>query len=267
MFHELIKILRSGRLDQSVASEVHTMLGLCEQAVKEAGEVLFGAPLDEPQRQAFYARDREINGLQQRIRRELVSQLALSSTMQQARLLVISGLIKDIERIGDHAKNLLEAAAMLNGPLPSDPLCRELAELRAGVEQTMGQVRAVLDRDVDVRGGDAARFQQVLQHGRDRRAGPCRALLHPVAGIGVRGRGAELAARQPRQNVAGIGRVGDHLVADAHMAGRRIIRAGARFQRQRGGACGDRRGQLTLLPRDGRIEQKFRATGARKPGR
>ncbi|MDH5671606.1 MAG: hypothetical protein OEZ06_05615 [Myxococcales bacterium] len=161
MFHELIKILRSGRLDQSVASEVHTMLGLCEQAVKEAGEVLFGAPLDEPQRQAFYARDREINGLQQRIRRELVSQLALSSTMQQARLLVISGLIKDIERIGDHAKNLLEAAAMLNGPLPSDPLCRELAELRAGVEQTMGQVRAVLD------GCDRERAEELCQQGHE----------------------------------------------------------------------------------------------------
>jgi len=145
MLKQLLNILRSEHLDQSVAADLRSMLGLSEAAVRQASAVLFGSTLSSPEQSAFYGRDQRINHLQQGVRKALVSQLPFSSTMQQARLLVLNGLIKDVERIGDEAKNLLEAAEMLPGPLPDDELTAELQAIRNSIDGTLGEVCAVLE--------------------------------------------------------------------------------------------------------------------------
>lgn len=145
MLKTLRTLLRSQDPDHQVAAELAEMMSLVGKLVGEAGDVFWGAPCSDEQRSAFYARDRRVNALHQSIRKRMVGRLALAATMQHARLLVLMGLIKDIERLGDYAKNLLEAAAMLEEPLPDNDVCTELRAIREDVENVLSETHRVLE--------------------------------------------------------------------------------------------------------------------------
>jgi phosphate uptake regulator len=70
-------------------------------------------------------------------------------------------LVKDVERLGDYAKNLSEAGELHPDPLPDDEIVGELREIRAGVEAAFAvtaEVFAKSDRD---------RAMALIREGRD----------------------------------------------------------------------------------------------------
>ncbi len=141
---ELLDVFRSEDPDAVVRDDVVEMLELAHQLVTSSGARFFSvsAVADKDE---FYAKDQRINALQQRIRKHLVGRLELSTATERARFLVTYGLIKDIERLGDYAKNLLETAEMLEGSLEGTAEGAVLRSIALDVEEALSRTRRAFE--------------------------------------------------------------------------------------------------------------------------
>ena len=100
-----------------------------------AGEILFGEERQKSQRDQLYEWDGEVNTLEQEIRRRVITHLAVpgNSADLPYSLLMIS-LVKDVERLGDYAKNLSEIVDIRTESLPRGEVLTELMTIRERVE-------------------------------------------------------------------------------------------------------------------------------------
>lgn len=108
------------------------MIDLTGESVREAGLAFFSAdPLDADLETAIRKRDIKVNKLQRKIRREVVAHLSLDPMRSDVPYcLLVMSLVKDVERLGDYAKNLAGIRSLHPDPLPDDELVRELDGIR-----------------------------------------------------------------------------------------------------------------------------------------
>jgi phosphate uptake regulator len=78
------------------------------------------------------ATDHRVNEAEREIRRELVVHASVHGAIDTPAILVYMSIVKDIERIGDYAKNLFDLAAD-GARLDEGPLAEEVARLSAEV--------------------------------------------------------------------------------------------------------------------------------------
>jgi phosphate uptake regulator len=70
-------------------------------------------------------------------------------------------LVKDVERIGDYAKNLSEIADFHTGPPPEGAIEQELRDIRAGVEAVLAETAEVFEKS------DTGRAVQLIRTAKD----------------------------------------------------------------------------------------------------
>jgi phosphate uptake regulator len=134
VFRELIDIF-SGNHPLKAASDTFT--AMAEQArdmFLEASAVYWGHPQTAAERTQLYERDVDLNKKQRAIRKRVVAQLAGIVPENVPYGLLLMSLVKDVERIGDYAKNLTELAQWCPDPLPEDENTAELKEITHAVE-------------------------------------------------------------------------------------------------------------------------------------
>jgi len=152
MLRELLSILRSNDPLGSMGADFARMLQITCDMTMSAGEMYFGqtSPTSDL-RTRIYKQDVEVNKLERSVRKRVVAHLSLhANRMDLPYCLFLVGLVKDVERIGDYAKNISEVSDFYQGPLPDDPLVNELREIRNGVEemfQSASQIFSTEDRE------------------------------------------------------------------------------------------------------------------------
>lgn len=151
MLQELLHIFRPGNPLSDMADRFAKMLGFACEITLTAGTYFDGHRLSPSERTAIYARDVKINKLERKIRKRVVTHLSLAANRPSLPycLLLIS-LVKDVERLGDYAKNLGELADLYQGELPDDEIMAELQDVRAGVERAFrsaGEIFKASDRE------------------------------------------------------------------------------------------------------------------------
>ncbi|MBI1357176.1 MAG: hypothetical protein GC160_22785 [Acidobacteria bacterium] len=174
MLRELIALFRSGSADQHIADELNRMIDESAELVRLAGDLCFQRSTEAPSLADIKQRDKVINKLQRRLRREAFGDLlgdprrfGLPFTLS------VMNVVKDVERIGDYAKELAEVAE-LAGSAPATrapidrllPLVQQVERLLAAVGPTMketDQLKAVhlIDRGKDIR-RELAKVQKAL---------------------------------------------------------------------------------------------------------
>lgn len=139
------------------------MIDLTGESVREAGEAFFGpGPLDEALEHSIRRRDIQVNKLQRKIRRQVVGHLSLERTGSDVPYcLLVMSLVKDVERLGDYAKNLAGIRSLHPDPLPDDDLVRELADVRDWVAADYKILSEVIDTH------DEARARKLVIEGRN----------------------------------------------------------------------------------------------------
>jgi phosphate uptake regulator len=70
-------------------------------------------------------------------------------------------LVKDVERIGDYAKNLSEVRDYHPAALPEDDIAGEMREIRLGIEQAFAEISSVFEVS------DHERAVELIREGRD----------------------------------------------------------------------------------------------------
>jgi len=174
MLKELFSLFRSDDAIARMGRDFSDMLALAHGLTIAAGRVLFEdgseADVSEISRQ-----DVQINKLERQIRKQVITHLTLSNKPTDVPFsLLLMSLVKDVERLGDYAKNLAEIHDQGGGRIPNDQHGTELGQIRGAVERTFGVVSEVF------RTSDSEAAIELIQEGRDvnRR---CDALIRSVA--------------------------------------------------------------------------------------
>ena len=176
MFKELLTIFRSEETLKSVGDNFSEMLQQCLELVRRGGVVFFRhAKITADEHEDIRKQDVRVNKLERRIRKQVLVHLSVDAAGPDLPycLLMIS-LVKDVERIGDLAKDLVNVVALTADPLPDDELVHQLDEIRAQAE---GDFQIACDV---IQSADRARAVTLIREGRavvER----CDALIHNIA--------------------------------------------------------------------------------------
>jgi len=147
----------SERLD-SVEEKVQAMFGHDRREFDLAVAALLGDAVANDVRGELRAMDQQVNQLEREIRRELLVHASVFGGIDSPTVLVYMSIVKDIERVGDYAKNLLDIAvdgARL-GELPDAAEWRRVA---ADVAQMIDDTGAAF------RTRDGGRCRALRMHG------------------------------------------------------------------------------------------------------
>ena len=175
MLRELLSIFKTSNPLQAMGENFARMLRVTNEMTLAAGEIFFEMKVTPDDRTAIYERDVKVNQLQRTIRKQVVSHLSMTGNRSDVPYSVLlTSLIKDVERLGDYAKNLCEVVDIQEEALPDDEIVRELREIRRRVEaafQVASEVFSTSDRE---------RAVQLIQRGRDV-AHRCDALISRIS--------------------------------------------------------------------------------------
>jgi phosphate uptake regulator len=135
VLRELISIFQDKDPLAEAGESFARMLRLTQEMNFAAGEIFFGERREKTQRERIYERDTEVNALEQKIRRWVMTHLSVpGSNADLPYSLLLISLVKDVERLGDYAKNLSEIVDIRPDPLPDGPALVELMMIRRRVE-------------------------------------------------------------------------------------------------------------------------------------
>ena len=182
MFEELIKIF-SGNHPLTVAGEqFEKMLELVRGMIEKASGAYWGHHLTQAEQRGIYDTDVEVNRLQRAVRKQVILHLsAPERTTDVPYGLLLMSLVKDAERLGDYAKNLLEVHDLTQqgaGDLPNDELTARLRKIASFVEKLSRESSTVYSS------ADKTRAQELATEGRQVSAA-CEALIKDVARSGL----------------------------------------------------------------------------------
>lgn len=99
----------------------------------------------------IYKTDKEINQLEQEVRRKVMTHLAVSGTSGLGLSLTLVSIISDIERIGDYTKNIYELATVHPTRLKAGKWEDDLQHMESVVSQRLGDLMAAFkesDKDL-----------------------------------------------------------------------------------------------------------------------
>ncbi len=101
---------RSGARIEAIETKVKKMLERDRREVDLAMSVLLGDVAPESANDELRSTDRKVNAAEREIRRRLVVHTSVFGTIEIPSVLLYMSIVKDIERVGDYAKNLIDLA-------------------------------------------------------------------------------------------------------------------------------------------------------------
>ncbi len=162
MLKELLSIFRAGEPLAEMGDNFSKMLGITYDMTIQAGEVYFSESLQADARTAVYKSDVKVNKLERKIRKQVIAHMSLTSEKASIPYnLLLMSLVKDVERIGDYAKNLSEARDYHPDALPDDQIMHEMREIAGEIERGFAEIGDVF------RDSDHERAVELIREGRD----------------------------------------------------------------------------------------------------
>ena len=175
MFRELISIFRGDNPLGRMGDNFTKMLSLTRDQTVRAGQIFFSKPASPEERTQIYKQDVKVNKLERKIRKQVIAHLSIAGNSADVPYsLLLMSLVKDVERIGDYAKNLAETLDVSGAILPDDDTVAELREIRNGIEGTFEAVAEVFAQS------DEEEAVALIRQGRDM-SHRCDALIDRIA--------------------------------------------------------------------------------------
>jgi phosphate uptake regulator len=143
---------------EGIESKVQTMLAHDKYEFELAMAALMGDRVAAEVNDDLRATDQKVNRLEREIRRELMVHSSVVGGIDTSAVLVYMSIVKDIERIGDYAKNLLDLArdgANFSQVPDRDEWRRFASEIS----------RYIVEAGAAFRARDAGRCRTLIAHG------------------------------------------------------------------------------------------------------
>jgi phosphate uptake regulator len=127
------------------------MMQSARQNYEDAMDAVFGGGTSKSTKKGLKKTDREINLAQQQVRRDLMVHASVNPTVDLAETLAYMSIVKDVERVGDYAKNLYDLAKY-----GADFTAAEDVEYLAGYRDRVGQLMCDAIEVFETHDADAA---------------------------------------------------------------------------------------------------------------
>lgn len=154
MLRALINMFRSDDPLSAMGNDFIRMMRVTHQMTVTAGDVYFSGQADPRTRASLYEIDIEVNRLERSVRKRLVAHLSIPGNERDVpHCLALMSLVKDVERLGDYAKNLAETIDLHPGRLPEGEIVTELGGIRRSTEDSFDRsagVFAEFDREAAI---------------------------------------------------------------------------------------------------------------------
>jgi phosphate transport system protein len=161
MLRELLSILRSGEPQTPLGDSFMKMVELASDLTIRAGKIYFLETTDPHELLEVRRQDTKVNKLQRKIRKRVVTHVSASGkTPDLPYCLLLMSLVKDVERIGDYAKELSVIPQFAAPSFSDHEIVQELRLIRVGVEEMMADLRNVLSTY------DNEQAVRMIRHGR-----------------------------------------------------------------------------------------------------
>jgi len=148
MLRELLNALKKTDPLGRMIGEVGQMLRAGRWMFGKSSQVLLRTARWEAVADELYARDRQINRTEQKVREEIITHLSLGNQADLCACLVLMSVVKDAERIGDYCKNIFEVGKLFDREYTCPQFARPLEEVREAVEPLFLQTaKAFIDAD------------------------------------------------------------------------------------------------------------------------
>ncbi len=171
IFADLLGTLRNRELEEHLAADLQVMMEQATALVVEGGSHYWGKAMSPEDRLRLYGKAEVVADTHRAIRNLLVVHSPLPTSTDRAHFLGMINLIREVERLVERAKNLVELTRMVPAPLPDDDVVREFRQIRRGIEEQLREVCAVVQNNdvrqaqlVETRGREAiARLDLVVE--------------------------------------------------------------------------------------------------------
>ena len=161
MLKELLNLFRSEDALARMGQDFSAMLALSYGLTLDAGRILFKEASEGHHRAELSKRDVQINKVEREIRKQVITHLTLNKDPGDVPYcLLLMSIVKDVERLGDYAKNLAEIRDEGGATIPDDANGIELRGIRSAAESTFGAVSEVFTNS------DSKRARLLIQEGR-----------------------------------------------------------------------------------------------------
>lgn len=181
MFKQILEALTGQHPMQAASDRFNEMLRLSLEMVSEANAVYWGRVLTPVERTALYDKDVRVNKLQRKIRKNIIGNLSSPVPSDVPFALLMMSLVKDVERIGDYCKNLVEVPQLCGSDtegvahvLPDDAVAAELKQIAQAIEKLAREAGGVYEV------GNQERARELTLEGRDS-AKRCDKLIAQIA--------------------------------------------------------------------------------------
>jgi len=96
----------------------------------------------------IYDIDKKVNELQKNIRKRVVEHLTIQPSVDVSTSLLLMSVVKDAERLGDYAKNLLQVIKLIDNPIDKDKYVNMFNNIEGEILELFKQTKkAFIDSD------------------------------------------------------------------------------------------------------------------------
>ncbi len=135
-FKELISIWKGKDLLNKMYEELIEMLENTEEMFVSVTDLLMENKFSKESSANLFRVDIKVNKTERRIRKQIVEHLTVGGGTDVPACLVLMSVAKDVERIGDFCKNLLEVSEMLGNKLENDNYSQFFKDLIQELQET-----------------------------------------------------------------------------------------------------------------------------------
>lgn len=141
MFKELLELWsdETSFLDE-IMRDFEEMIRLAHRMYDQVTNALFENQTMEGLKKEIYTSDGQLNADEQSIRRKIFTQLSAKSDEPIASCLILMSISKDVERLGDYAKNILEVFEVKSKLEHTEPYFGRLLTLKKEISTMFDEV-------------------------------------------------------------------------------------------------------------------------------
>ncbi|MDD3297253.1 MAG: PhoU domain-containing protein [Candidatus Omnitrophica bacterium] len=120
MFKNLLQFWKGKDFLSKVLEEFKNMLDDSQAMFNSVCSKLIDSKEEPHLKERIYTIDKKVNDLQKNIRKRVIEHLSIQPSVDVTTCLLLMSVVKDAERLGDYAKNLLEVSGLLEKPVNKD---------------------------------------------------------------------------------------------------------------------------------------------------
>jgi phosphate uptake regulator len=150
MFRNLLQFWKGKNFLNQVLDEFKDMLDDSQIMFDAVCRKLIDNQAEPGLKEKIYDLDGKVNQLQKDIRKRVIEHLSIQPSVDVPTCLLLMSVVKDAERLGDYAKNLLEVSGLLEKPIDKNTYRKLFNNIEGEILELFAQTKkAFIDSDED----------------------------------------------------------------------------------------------------------------------